>query len=202
MRWTALVPIKAASARKSRLEPHLSAAERVQVTEVMLAHVVGRLNEFRSIGRVVVVSPVPVDAADWLRDEGRGLNEELVHARFAAGPGPILVIHADLPLLTDADLGVLLTAAAACGHAIAPDRHRTGTNAIAVADGAPVAWQFGADSFARHRAILAPDHAVVERPGLLVDCDTHADLLHAEAGGFVRPGRRYAGEQTSWGETA
>ena len=112
------------------------------------------------------------------------------------------MIHADLPLLTVADLDVLLSAAAARGQAIAPDRHRTGTNAVAIADGAPIAWQFGVDSFARHRAILAPQHAVAERPGLLADCDTFADLLHAEAGGFVRPGRRYAGEPPSWGATA
>ncbi len=201
MRWTALVPIKAAPARKSRLATHLSAADRTELSEAMLAQVVGRLHDCPEVGRVIVLSPLPV-GDDWVRDGGRGLNEELAQACSARVSGPLMVIHADLPLLTVADVDTLLTAAVASGRAIAPDRHLAGTNAVAVADGSALAWCFGAASFARHRRALASGHAVVERTGLMLDCDTYDDLLLAEAGGFVWRDPAAVQSRSLQGETA
>ncbi len=184
MSWTALVPIKSVHARKSRLAPHLSAAERARLSQAMLDHVVGRLRDCAPVGQVLLLSPAPVGSYDRIRDEGRGLNEELACAQCATGTGKLLVIHADLPLLAAGDLDALLEAATRAGQALSPDRHLTGTNAVAIADGATLRWCFGADSFRRHRDVLRPGHAVVRRPGLLLDCDTGSDLTIAEDGGF------------------
>ncbi len=143
----------------------------------MLHHVVERLRDCGSIRRVVLLSPSPVGSYDWVPDEGRGLNEELARVRLAAGAGPLLVIHADLPLLAVHDIEILPQAATRHDQALAPDRHLTGTNAVAIADGALIDWCFGADSLNRHRDALRPGHAVVQRLGLLVDCDTTSDLM-------------------------
>ena len=132
----------------------------------------------------MILSPSPVGTGHWVPDHGRGLNEELSEARSGPATGPLVVLLADLPLLTIDDVDALLASADRCGRSIAPDRHLTGTNAIALADGDPIAWHFGAASFARHRVVLGPGHGVVERPGLLLDCDTPADLILAEARGF------------------
>ncbi len=185
MSWTALVPIKSTPLRKSRLAVSLSPSERAELSGAMLEHVVDRLHACKSIGQVLLLSPSPIGSHQWTQDWGQGLNRELARAQFATGSDPLLVIHADLPLLTADDVSALLEAALREGQAIAPDRHLVGTNAMAIADGAIVNWSFGASSFTQHRAVLRTGHAVVERPGLLLDCDTRADLLIAETGGFV-----------------
>ncbi len=184
MNWTALVPIKAMASRKSRLSSHLSPSERARLSEFMLDHVLDRLSACAQIARVLILSPAPVGSTPRVQDLGRGLNEELTHARYALGAGPLLVIHADLPLLQTDEIDGLLDAARICGRAIAPDRHRRGSNAVALADAAPVSWHFGPGSFARHRAAFPPGHAVIERRGLLLDCDTQADLMAAQEHGF------------------
>ena len=180
MSWTALMPLKAAGARKSRLAGRLSAAERDRLTERMLAHVQGVLAEVRIIGRIVLLAeaPPPGWTARLIADEGRGLNAELAAARVMLGPGPLLVIHPDLPELTSEDVSALLSLAEEAGAASAPDHHATGTNAVAIADGRRWTFRFGPDSAARHRR-AAP--ATIYRAGLAFDLDTEADLARLAA---------------------
>jgi len=122
----------------------------------------------------------------WIADEGRGLNAELESARTRFTGSGVLVLHADLPLLELIDIDVLIGAAEARGIAIAPDRHGSGTNALALLPHAQIAFRFGPDSFWLHRE-QAPDAMIVERQGLRLDLDTPDDLAAAEAAGF-RPG--------------
>jgi len=184
--WVALVPIKAASARKTRLSCVLSPDDRVALTAAMLDHVLGRLRACLRINVVRVLSPDALPGVLTVRDEGRGLNNEIACARFAIGPVPFVVIHADLPFLETGDVEALLTAAEASGQAIAPDRHFRGTNAVALADGVLIEWRFGPASFDLHRARLRPGHAVVHRRGLAADCDTPDDVSEVLASGFLR----------------
>ncbi len=186
MNWVALVPIKAAPARKTRLSGVLSPDDRVALTATMLEHVLGRLRACSRIAVVRVLSPDALPGTVAIRDEGRGLNEEVARARIAIGPAPFVVIHADLPFLETGDVDALLTAAEASGQAIAPDRYGIGTNAVALGDGAPFAWRFGPASFDGHRARLRPGHAVVHRRGLAADCDTPDDVSEVLASGFLR----------------
>lgn len=185
MNWVALVPIKAALLRKTRLANILNLADRIALTDAMLAHVLDRLHVCPRIDLIRVLSPdVSLPGLVTVHDEGRGLNVEIEHARAAIGPVPVVVIHADLPLLSTGDIEALLSAAEANGQAIAPDRHLLGTNAVALADDAAVAWRFGPGSLHRHRAGLRAGHAVVHRQGLAADCDTPGDLSEALASGF------------------
>lgn len=183
--WTAIVPLKAVG-RKTRLAPGVAALDRDRLAEAMLERVLTALRASRGVGRIVVLSPDRPAAADigWAPDHGRGLNAELQ----AADPGgALLVIHADLPLVTAEDVDALLAAAQAGGGAIAPDRHGLGTNALALADGFRLRLAFGVGSFAAHRA-QAPDAlTAVTRPGLALDVDTMDDLDAAVRGGFALP---------------
>jgi 2-phospho-L-lactate guanylyltransferase len=182
--WVAIVPLKTAGDRKTRLAERLSAEERAALSRRMFAHVVDVLKANPRI-KVVVLSYQRPDGWDgaWVADAGRGLNGELEAARAALGQTGLLVLHADLPLLESADVDALLTGAERQEIAIAPDRHGSGTNGLALMPGARIAFRFGPDSFRLHREQAARG-AVVERPGFGLDLDTPDDLAAAEDAGF------------------
>jgi 2-phospho-L-lactate/phosphoenolpyruvate guanylyltransferase len=183
--WTAIVPMKAEGKRKTRLAAHLSAIGREELSENLFYHVVRTLQQSPSVTRIIVLSDGPLLMAgpDWIADKGGGLNAELERARLAAGRLPQLILHADLSLLAVADVEAM-TAGAADGVAIAPDKHGTGTNALALNDGRPFKLCFGPDSFRLHQA-QSPDAIIVTgRPGLSLDIDTVDDLDEAIRLGF------------------
>lgn len=188
MRWAAVVPLKAGVERKSRLASLLDADARAVLADRMAAHVLARLAEAGVEAWVLApVRPAVCVEGRWLRDEAQGINAELERCRAMLDGMGLLVIHPDLPLLAVDDIAALTEAAERCGAAIAPDRHGTGTNAIALADGRPLAFAFGPGSFVNHRAGL-PAAAIVNRSGLALDVDTPADLEAAiAAGGLIRP---------------
>ncbi len=177
MSWRAIIPLKRAGERKTRLAARLSAGKRDRLCLEMFAHVAGTLAACPLIDGISVLSPVLLDDWDgvWLRDEGRGLNTELANARTRLGASRLLVIHADLPWLASEDVAALVEAAEASGAALAPDRHDVGTNAIGLRDGAGFDFRFGPDSLRQHRAQL-PDGAIVRRDGLALDIDTPEDF--------------------------
>ncbi len=180
--WTAIVPFKTAGLRKTRLAPDLSPAARDRLAQTMFDHVIDVLDSCPRVGRIAVLSETAPDRAalDWLVDQGRGLNAELQALSVA---GPRLILHADLPLVTAADVAALLTAATD-GIAIAPDRHGTGVNALALAAGAALTFAFGPDSYARHHALAVTPLMTVRRDGLALDVDTPDDLAEAVRRGF------------------
>jgi 2-phospho-L-lactate/phosphoenolpyruvate guanylyltransferase len=183
--WTAIVPMKAEGKRKTRLAAYLSAIGREELSENLFYHVIRTLQDCPSVARIIVLSDGPLLMAgpDWIADKGAGLNSELERARLAAGGVPQLIIHADLPLLTTADVETLI-AEAKNGVAIAPDSNGTGTNALALSVGRPFDLCFGPDSFRLHQA-QAPDATIVTgRPGLSLDIDTVDDLDEAIRLGF------------------
>ena len=180
--WTAIVPFKTAGQRKTRLAPALSPPERDRLAQALFEHMIGVLGASPAVGRIGVLSesrPARADL-DWLPDGGLGLNGEL---QAVAVSGPRLVIHADLPLVTPDDVEALL-AAAQGGAAIAPDRHGTGVNALALDAGVSLEFRFGPGSLARHQEQAGGGLAVVARQGLALDIDTPDDLAEAVRLGF------------------
>jgi 2-phospho-L-lactate guanylyltransferase len=180
--WTAIVPFKTAGQRKTRLAPALSPPERDRLALALFDHVFGVLDACVAVGRISVLSEVrPTRAGlDWLPDRGRGLNAELQALEIA---GPRVIIHADLPLVTPDDVEILL-APARGGGAIAPDRHGTGVNALALDAGVSIEFRFGPGSLARHQDQAGARLTVVVRPGLALDVDTPDDLAEAIRLGF------------------
>jgi 2-phospho-L-lactate guanylyltransferase len=180
--WNAIVPFKTAGRRKTRLAPALSPLQRDRLAQALFDHVIGELDASPAVGRINVLSEAHPKRSDlgWLPDNGLGLNAELQAMGVA---GARLIIHADLPLVTGRDIEVLL-AAARGGVAIAPDRHGTGVNAIALDVGVSIQFRFGPGSFARHREQAGSRLTVVSRPGLALDVDTPDDLAEALRLGF------------------
>ena len=184
--WTAIVPWKTAGQRKTRLAPALAPAERDRLAQALFDRVISVLDACPAIGRISVLSEARPETRpgrpdpDWLPDRGLGLNAELQALEIAA---PRLIIHADLPLVTPDDVETLL-AAARDGGAIAPDRHGTGVNALALDAGVSLEFRFGPGSLARHMEQAGDRLTVVARPGLALDIDTPDDLAEAIRLGF------------------
>ncbi len=182
--WTAIVPFKPAHLRKTRLAPLLSPAARIALSARLFRHVIEILHAAPMIAEIAVLAaePIPGWNGPWIADAGRGLNLELQAARDSLAAATLLVIHADLPLVTAADITHLLQAAGPAG-AIAPDRHRDGTNALALHAQPDFSFAFGPASFKRHLNAM-PGAAIVTAAGLALDIDTPADLALAAAQGF------------------
>jgi 2-phospho-L-lactate guanylyltransferase len=184
-KWRVVVPIKQGKEGKSRLGSMMAGDARSSLADRMAAHVLGVLQGCFDCAQITILSPQrPEDwDGDWKRDEGRGLNAELSAWRDAQGNAPILIIQADLPLLTEDDVQALLRAADH-GAALATDRTGQGTNALAIDDGRPLALCFGANSRSRH-CVQYPDMPVLQREGLMADLDTPDDARFVRDRGFV-----------------
>jgi 2-phospho-L-lactate guanylyltransferase len=185
MNWTALVPLKQAGSRKTRLDGRLSAADRARLGESLARHVIATVARVQEVASVVLLSDAPLAGLDvrWLADGGYGLNHEIGNAVAALGHPPLLIVQGDLPWLSPDDVTEMV-AGAVHGASIAPDRHGTGTNALALVGPRGYRFAFGADSFAAHRRTLGAGAAVVHRPGLAFDIDTSADLDEALGAGL------------------
>lgn len=186
MKWVAVVPLKQGRDRKSRLAGRLSFSQRIALSDYMAAHVLACLAASPAIEEVILLSPAPAAGHGWKKDEGRGLNAELEALRAELGKAAMLVVHGDLPLIAPLDIEALVEAAAE-GCALAPDRHDSGTNALALLAHAPFTFAFGMDSFARHQAAADGKAAVVRRFGLACDIDTPGDLDVALRAGALLP---------------
>jgi len=187
----AVVPVKPLERAKSRLAAVLSAKERVSLSEAMLIHTLKVLAESPDLERTLVVSRDPrvlslarAHGARTVAEQGRPhLNRALVRAAHVArgyGVSAILVLPADLPLLTGEDLARLLSYAQRPPVVVlAPDRRGTGTNALLCSPAGLIEYEFGPDSFARHRARAEAAGVAVEicrLPSLELDLDLPEDL--------------------------
>lgn len=183
----ALVPIKARALCKSRLAEKLSDAQRRFVVRRLLMHVVDALQQSSAIDHIAVVSAerdcVP-PSIEVLPDRGGGLNSALTEAVAIArlrGATEVIIVLPDTALLTPADLHAMIGGMRNDGLALAPDRHDSGTNALAQRIAIPLQYRFGRESFRNHlaearRQGLHP--TIIRRRGLAFDLDTASDFEH------------------------
>jgi 2-phospho-L-lactate guanylyltransferase len=181
----ALVPIKRRSAAKQRLGARLSPELRLALTRMMLESVVDALRNARGVDRIAFASverdTIP-EEFPVLPDTGGGLNAVLEDARrtlIARGAGELLVLPADLPLITATDIDAVVESGQQGGFALATDGAGRGTNALFLRTSAAFRFQFGPDSRVRHleealRSGCRP--AEVSFPGLSFDVDEPQDL--------------------------
>ena len=182
----ALIAIKERTQCKSRLQQQLTAEQRLALVRRMLTAVITAAQGAHSVAQVIVLSPerdAVADEVPVLADSGLGLNEALLQARRALqamGCRELVVLPADLPNVTGAEIDRLVRAGRRGGFAIAPDVAQSGTNALCLATAQPFQFKFGFGSRQLHlrealRLGLKP--RTVNAPGLAFDIDTPADLL-------------------------
>ncbi|HUG04888.1 MAG TPA: 2-phospho-L-lactate guanylyltransferase [Steroidobacteraceae bacterium] len=185
MNCWAVVPIKRRSAAKQRLGGRLSPELRLTLTRTMLEAVVDALLKSRSVDRITFASAErDTIAAEFpvLPDMGGGLNAVLEDARrilAARGVGELLVLPADLPMISAADIDAFVESGRQGGFALGADGTGLGTNALFLRTGAAFRFQFGADSRARHleeAMRIGYKPAEMSLPGISFDVDEPQDL--------------------------
>ncbi len=187
----AIVPVKPLVRAKSRLSGRLSVEERAALSERMLMHTLEVLSAVPEVERTLVVSR-DSRALALARDHGantlseRGtpsLNTALKRATLVAvgyGASAVLVLPADLPLLTREAVDALI----ACAYpppavVLAPDRRGTGTNALLAAPPTVIEFGFGRNSLLRHKARAQQAGVrleLIHLPALSLDIDLPEDL--------------------------
>ena len=172
---------------KSRLADSLIDSERYRLNINMFNHVLDvACKTFGTRSLLLVTrSPDLASAAraagvDAIEESATDLNSAFAQARGVAthrGAERLVTLSCDLPYLDVADLEALL---AAPGEVvIAPDRHGTGTNALALCPPDAIEFFYGPDSYRRHfDAAIRQGRTVnaIDRPGLARDVDLPAEL--------------------------
>lgn len=164
-RLDVIVPLNVISRSKARLSPLLRPAERSELTIAMLWHVLSTLRKVGLFHTVIVVSgdrSVRAIAKKFGANfvwEGkrRGLNRALrlaIGKSVGKGSSAVLIVHADLPLLTPAEVVSLVVKSRGYSVTIAPAKDGSGTNALLMAPPSVLPPAFGKDSFRRHLSLV------------------------------------------------
>ena len=163
MNTLAILPVKSLAMSKSRLSSLLSLEEREAFALYLLKRTIKTLQVSSHIGKVVIVSRdkevrsiAEEEHVHFIRENGDDLNQALEQAtRWAVERDfpAILILPLDIPFLRtkDIDLIVALGRKRQQVIVISPDREMLGTNALFVKPPGRVSYQFGINSFQRHR---------------------------------------------------
>lgn len=193
VKTVAVIPVKSLALAKTRLASILTPNERALLMLDMLSHILSAVGEAGEISRVAVISPDPAelhlpDGVVPLVQAGTGLNAVLEQGReWASGEGAeaLLVIFADLPLVSASDISRMAALGSVPGTVVlAADRHGTGTNAMLAHPPSVAPFAFGPGSLAAHVAAAHAGGVRVElyrSPGTALDIDTLDDLAFLEA---------------------
>lgn len=156
---TAIVPFKTLEEAKSRLSSVLSPADRRALALAMLDDVLTALAQSQSVSTVLVTASDGAAHAlaasrniQCINDVGTNINhsiqlviDQLDHTT------PVLVMHADLPLVEADDIDDFVNHMPSNGVALAGS-HDGGTTAIACDAVSRMHWSFGEGSLRRHMA--------------------------------------------------
>jgi len=198
-----VLPVKRFAEAKQRLAAGMDDERRAALVAAMLEDVLEAIGAARAVERTIVVSGEPraqelaaAVGAEVLPDPG---DEGHVTATLAGiaraeadGAECVVLLPGDCPLLDPRELDHLLTGLPASFVAIVPDRHGSGTNALALAPPGAIRPAFGEGSRERHVAAARDagvPYAVEELPSLALDLDTPADVVALTTALAGRPKR-------------
>lgn len=188
---TAIVPAKSFARAKSRLADVLDAPSRASLARTLFDHVADVVVACDCLtGVLVVTDGDDVEAVACARGLPCVRDTGMPPLRVAVDLGidvarrdtadAVLVLMADLPWLTVADLAALVERLDCADVVLGPDARHLGTNALVLGPGVRLPTAFGRpDSFQEHMARV---HArglrvhVHESSGIGFDVDTPADL--------------------------
>jgi len=185
----AIVPVQRLDLAKSRLAQALTPEERRTLVLRLLGNVLEALDGSALVDATLVVSPDPevlqrsaATGAVSLFQDSRGLNEAIRQGRdyaIAHDADALLIVLADLPLLTTSVVDNLLEASADAAVTLAPDRHGRGTNALVLRPPDAIEPAFGVDSYRVHRneaRLQQRSTRTFHARGTAYDVDTADDL--------------------------
>lgn len=193
----AVVPVKRFTLAKQRLDPVLTAPERVSLARAMLEDVLAVLAQLPELAvRLVTTEPEAVliaarSGAGLIAEPDTGAGEDPLNAALGhaaavlAGEGArgILVVPGDVPGVTADELRAVIAAhPPGVGLSLAAAHDRGGTNALLATPPTLIGFRFGLGSFQAHReagralGLVPVLHGASERPGLAGDIDLPGDL--------------------------
>lgn len=190
----AIIPARDFRTAKSRLAPVLPEQGRRKLGRWMFSHVLEVLRAVPSVGAAAVLSDADevlslaaAQGFEGIRCEAVDMNADLERGRaWALGRrvSALLVVPADLPLLSADEVESLIRAGAPAGKgeagaAVLAPSPDGGTNGMFLRPAGALPFSFGAGSFRRHwtQAVSLGLRAVrFESEGFRCDVDTPADL--------------------------
>jgi 2-phospho-L-lactate guanylyltransferase len=178
-----LIPVRLGPTAKRRLAHVLDARERAELVRTLLDHVVEVLTV---VGlRIVVLAPEPADVtgAEVWKDQAPGLNAAVAAAIDKLGM-PVLVVHADLPLVSAADVESLLADEA---DVVIARSYDGGTNGLLLRSALRPAFGVGSALVHADRTRRAGLTAsVLDIPGFAMDVDDEVGLSACASAGVSR----------------
>lgn len=185
----AIVPVKNLEHAKVRLSSVLSPSERRMLVLAMLDDVLHALRAAPAVAHVSVISrdstvlhAAAQHGAEAIVDRMPGLNEALTQAAThvaARGAAALLVLPADLPLVTPSDIDALSGALEHEPGAVLAASRDGGTNALLVRPPLVLPFLYGVGSLMKHMEAARQRGLgveVVRSPGLALDVDQPDDL--------------------------
>ncbi|MBM3406412.1 MAG: 2-phospho-L-lactate guanylyltransferase [Betaproteobacteria bacterium] len=186
-----IIPIRGLASGKSRLADILSPLERKQFNTACLDRALDAFSQTQGTpARSIVVSPeddalahAGARGAVALREHSVGnLNGALLQASDLArqkGAARLLILAADLPLISAQALTALINSSDPAGVQIIVDKTGSGTNALLLPVSAAQQFYFGENSLSKHRAVfteLGYRTTIWRDDSLAFDIDTPEDL--------------------------
>jgi len=191
----ALIPVKRFEFAKQRLAGVLTPEERAALVAAMLEDVLAVVGCHPALTGVLVVSDEPAArqlarryqvgyllesalGASKLNGVVRAAVDWLGRRRVEA----VMVLHADLPLMTAAEISVLTAAhkrSPEPAFTVVPDRRRDGSNCLLCPPGRGFEFRYGRGSFLRHMrqaAALGTANCLLDLAGASFDVDWPRDL--------------------------
>lgn len=181
------VPIKPFGLAKARLAEAFTDQQRADLGRATAAHTIEVIANFAGLAWVVTGDD---EVAEWATEigasvilehsPGKGLNAAADRVVEVADDQRWLIVHADLPLLTEHDIERAWNGIPDEGFLLAPS-HDGGTSAFG-GNLRPPSFAYGAGSFHRHLAHTRRSPVrVIARLGFLQDLDSPSDYRTAVA---------------------
>ena len=183
----AVVPLKNLKLAKSRLSNILAEGERQELVLAMFDDVLVSLRESPFIDKIFLVADKyfnPIADVQMITEiKNRGYDEAIIEALKDSRVNQaqaMLILPADLPLVSTDELDTLIRDQEDGSIRIAGARDQDGTNALVMKPPSLLATSFGVGSFKRHKKFAKALSVKIEEinlPGLSFDVDTEKDLI-------------------------
>lgn len=187
----AIIPAKKLDNAKSRLSSLLKDNERKQFCLKILEDVLRTVKSTKRVHETVVVSKDTMVSeiaknfeVAYLKERKTGLNKtvsEAVDWCVERGAMSVLVLPADIPLVTPTDLNRIFTLGEKTSMVISPSRDGKGTNALLLTPPNVSPTFYGPRSFQRHikeATKLKISFSRYRSPRIALDIDTIEDLTY------------------------